>query len=98
MSETKTSTAKPHGGEGSFRPDRSATEAAGAAREVAQQGAAFAKDMSDKTRAAAEEGRKVLEQTYSTVTKGAADFNREWIEMVRANTNATFDFVNQLLA
>ena len=40
----------------------------------------------------------MLEQTYSTVTKGAADFNREWIEMVRANTNATFDFVNQLLA
>ena len=58
---------------------------------------AFAKDVSEKTRAAALETTKVLEQTYSSATKGAADFNREWIEMIRANTNSTLDFVHQLV-
>ena len=56
----------------------------------------FAKEMSDKTKATALETTKVLEQTYSSATKGAADFNRQWIEMVRANTNSTLDFVHQL--
>jgi phasin len=94
MSETKT---KPLGGGGSFRSDRPTTEASGAAREFGQQGAAFAKDMSEKTKAAAEETTKVMEQTYSTVAKGAVDFNREWIEIVRANTNSTLDFAHQLI-
>jgi phasin len=96
MPETKTSTAKPLGGEG-YRSDRPINDASGAAREFAHQGAAFAKDVSERTKATAEQTNKVLEQTYSTVTKGAADFNRQWIEMVRANTNSTLDFVNQLL-
>jgi phasin len=96
MPETKPNTAKPHGGE-SYRSDRPTTEAAVAVRQVADQGATFAKDVSEKTKATAEETTKVLEQTYSTVTKGAADFNRQWIEMVRANTNSTLDFVHQLL-
>ena len=91
MPETKPNTAKPLAGEG-YR-----SEAAGAVRQVANQGAAFAKDVSERTKATADETTKVLEQTYSTVTKGAADFNRHWIEMVRANTNSTLDFVHQLL-
>jgi len=97
MSETKTSTGKPQGSDGSPRSDRPATEASAALREVAQQGAAFAKDVSEKTRATAEETNKALEQTYSTATKGAADFNRQWIEIIRANTNSTLDFAHQLL-
>jgi phasin len=96
MPETKPNTAKPLAGEG-YRSDRPTTEASGAVRQVANQGAAFAKDVSEKTKATAEETTKALEQTYSTLTKGAADFNRHWIEMVRANTNSTLDFVHQLL-
>ena len=95
MQDTKTSPAKPHASEGSL--NRPLTEASGAAREFAQQGAALAKDVSDKTRATVEETNKAFGETYSTVTKGAADFNRQWMEMVRANTNSSFDFVNQLL-
>ena len=95
MAEIKTITAKPHGGEGSSH--RPFTEASGAVRDFAQQGVAVAKDVSDKTRATAEETNKALGETYSTVTRGAANFNRHLIEMVQANTNATFDFVNQLL-
>jgi phasin len=78
-------------------PKPHVTEASGAAREFAQQGAALAKDVSDKTRAIAEKSNKALGETYSAVSKGAADFNRQWIEMVRANTNATLDFAHQLL-
>ncbi len=96
MPENKTSTAKPLGGEG-YRSDRPTNEASGAARELERQGAAFAKDVSERTKAMAEETNKVLEQTYVTVAKGAADFNRQWIEMVRANTNSTLDFVHQML-
>jgi phasin len=96
MREAKTSTAKPFGGQG-YRSDRPTSEASETVRQVANQGAAFAKDVSEKTKAAAEETTKVLEQTYSTVAKGAAEFNRQCIQMVRANTNSTLDFVHQLV-
>jgi phasin len=69
----------------------------GGSRELAQQGATFAKDLSDKTKAAAEGTTKALEQTYLTAAKGAVDFNRQWIEIVRANTNSTLDFAHQLI-
>jgi len=97
MPQTKPHTAKLHGGGGSFRADLSPTHASGAAREFAHQGAAFAKDVSESAMATAEETTKVLERTYSIVASGAADFNRQWIEIVRANTNSTLDFVQQLL-
>jgi hypothetical protein len=32
------------------------------------------------------------------VTKGAADFNLQWIEMARHNINATFELAAQLVA
>ena len=33
----------------------------------------------------------------STVIKDAAEFNVQWIEMVRANTNSSLDFARQLV-
>jgi phasin len=63
----------------------------------ARQGAAFAKDVSENTKATAEETTNDLEKTYSIVATGAADFNQQWIEIVRFNTNSTLDFVQQLL-
>ena len=78
--------------------DQPVTNGAQAAREFAQQGAAYSKDIYEKTKAAAEETNKVLEQTYATVTKGAADFNLQWIEMARQNINATFELAAQLVA
>ena len=73
------------------------TELAGATREFARQGADFAKDVSDRTKATAEETSKAAGEAYSTFTSGAVEFHRQWIEMVRANTNATLDFVHQVL-
>jgi phasin len=68
-----------------------------AVREFAQQGTAYGKEMYSKTKAAAEETNMALERTYSTVTKGAAEFNLQWIEMARTNTNSAFDFARQLV-
>jgi hypothetical protein len=42
------------------------TEGTEAVREFAQQGAAYTKDMYEKTKVAAEETNKLIEQTYST--------------------------------
>jgi len=94
MPETKSARAKLH--EESARADRRLISAA-AARGFAHQGAGFAQDVSEKTKATAEETTKAFGQTYSIAAKAAADFNRQWIEMVRANTNSTLDFVHHLL-
>jgi phasin len=77
---------------------RSSDRPTDAVNELAQQGAAYSKDIYEKSKAAAEETNKALQDTYSTVAKGAADFNVQWIEMVRTHTNSTLDFARQLVA
>ena len=77
------------------KPDRA--EGTEEAREFTQQGASYTKDMYEKTKAAAEETNRVIEQTYSALAKSAADFNVQWIEIVRFNTNSAFDFSRQLV-
>jgi phasin len=93
----KAKATNPFTSDGSSNFDRPMTEGTEAVREFAQQGAAYTKDMLEKTKAAAEEANKVLEQTYATAAKGVADFNLQWIEMARANTNSAFDFTRQLV-
>jgi phasin len=66
-------------------------------REFAEQGVAQAKDTYEKMKAAAEEATDVLETTYSTASKGAADYGLKVIEAARVNTNAAFDYVTELM-
>jgi phasin len=73
------------------------SELSGATREFVRKGADFAKDVSDKTKATAEETNKAAGEAYATFASGAVEFHRQWIEMIRANTNATLDFVHQVL-
>jgi len=94
----KARTAKPFTSSSGSSFDRPMADGAETVREFAQQGAAYSKDFYEKTKAAAEETNKVLEQTYASVTKGAADFNLQWLEMARHNINATFDLAAQLVA
>ena len=54
------------------------------------------KDMYGKVQAAAEEGTKAMERTYSTATRGAADFNSHLLEIAQENMNAAFDWARQL--
>jgi phasin len=67
-------------------------------REFAERGVAQAKDSYEKMKAAAEEATDMLETTYSTATKGCADYGLKVIEVARTNTNAAFDFAGELLA
>ena len=65
-------------------------------RHTAERGAAHAKDASRRTQEAAGETTKVMEQTYSAASKGAADFNLHLIDITQANMNAVFDFAREL--
>ena len=66
------------------------------AREFVEKGAERVKDTYGKAQAAAEETTKVMERTYSTASKGAADYNLHLLEIAQVNMNAAFDFARQL--
>lgn len=66
-------------------------------REFAEKGASQAKETYEKMKAAADEATDLLEDTYATATKGAADCGLKMIEATRANTNAAFDFYTDLM-
>jgi phasin len=72
-------------------------EVPAAFREIAEKGVSQAKENYEKMKAAAEEATDMLEDTYSTASKGAADYGLKLIEVARANTNAAFDFANDLI-
>jgi phasin len=72
-------------------------EAPAAFRDMAEKSLSQAKDNYEKMKSAAEEATGVLEDTYATCSKGAADYSRKLIEMARENANATFDFCVELL-
>jgi len=82
------------------------TKSAGAAktgtpqamREMADKGTAQAKASFDKMSAATAEATSVLKNAGATATQGFKDSNAKVIEFARANSNAAFDFANELLA
>ena len=66
-------------------------------REFAEKGINQAKDSWEKMKAATEEATDLIEGSYATASKGAADYGLKVIEAARTNTNATFDFAGELL-
>jgi phasin len=74
-----------------------AAEATKAFREFAEKGLSQAKDGYAKMKTAAEEATSMLETTYATASKGAADYGLKVVEMARTNSNASFDFATELL-
>ncbi len=68
-----------------------------ALREFAEKGVAQAKDNYEKMKAVAEETTDLLEDTYSTATKGCSEYGLKLIEVSRENSNAAFDFFSELL-
>ena len=72
-------------------------EVPAAFREIAEKSVAQAKDAYERVKAAAEEATDLLEDTYTTAAKGAADYNLKVIEAARTNTNAAFDYARELL-
>jgi phasin len=71
-------------------------EVPAAFREFAEKGVSQAKEGYEKIKAASEEATDLLEETYSTASKGTSDYGLKLIEVTRANTNAYFDFASQL--
>jgi phasin len=72
-------------------------EVPAAFRELAEKSVSQAKETYEKMKSAAEEATDVLEETYTTATKGVSDYGLKVIEAARANTNAAFDFATQLM-
>src|SRR4051812_36322611 len=72
-------------------------EVPAAFREFAEKSVTQAKDNWEKMKAATEEATDLIEDSYATASKGAADYGLKLIEAARANTNAHFDYAGQLL-
>ena len=66
-------------------------------REFAEKSVSQAKDNWEKMKAVTEEATDMIETSYSTASKGAADYGLALIDAARANTNATFDFYSQIM-
>lgn len=65
-------------------------------RDFAEKGIAQAKGNYEKVKAAAEEATDLLEDTYSTASKGMSEYGLKVIETARTNTNASFDYATEL--
>jgi len=66
-------------------------------RELAEKGVAQAKENYEKAKSVAEKATDVLEDTYSTASKGCASYGLKVIETTRANSDATFDLLSELM-
>jgi phasin len=66
-------------------------------REFAEKGIAQAKENYDKVKSAAEQATDVLEDTYATASKGCASYGVKVIESTRANSDAAFDLMTELM-
>ncbi|GAB4066629.1 phasin [Ancylobacter sonchi] len=72
-------------------------EVPAAVREMAEKGVQNARDAYEKMKTHAEETTDLLEDTYSTASKGVAEYNTLALEALRANVNSTFDYFSALL-
>jgi phasin len=99
MSEASTSTRSKSESKSQIPPFSAfpGVEAPAAFRDMAEKSLSHAKDSYERMRSAAEEATGVLESTYATASKGAADYGLKMLELARENTNATFDFATELL-
>ncbi|MCW5693883.1 MAG: phasin [Pseudolabrys sp.] len=66
-------------------------------REFAEKGIAQAKEGYEKIKANAEKTTETLEETYAIAAKGCTDYNLKLIETARANSNAAFDLMGELM-
>lgn len=66
-------------------------------REFAEKGIAQAKENYETVKSAAEQATDVMEDTYSTASKGCASYGLKVIETARANSDAAFDLMTELM-
>lgn len=66
-------------------------------REMAEKSIAQAKDQYEKMKASAEEATDLLENTFATASKGCSSCGVKMIENARANCDAAFDLMTELV-
>lgn len=66
-------------------------------REFAEKGIAQAKENYERVKSAAEQATDVLEDTYSTASKGCTSYGLKLIETTRANSDAAFDLMSDMM-
>jgi phasin len=65
--------------------------------EMVDKGTTQAKEAYENMSAAAAQASNVIQNACSTAVQGAKDCNAKVIEFARANSNAAFDYANELL-
>jgi phasin len=88
-SSTKTTTTKPAGSP--------RTDAPRAFRETAETGSAQAKTAFATASTAAADATTLMKDSYSRTVKGAQEYNAKVIEFAQTNTEAAFDFAQELV-
>lgn len=68
-----------------------------AVREIAEKGIASYRENYAKLKDAADQVNSALESSYTTASKGVAQYNTKVIEALQSNVNSAFDYFNSLL-
>ena len=72
-------------------------EVPAAFRELAEKSVAQAKENYEKMKSMAEEATDLMEDTYTTASKGCSGYGVKLIETARANADAAFDLMSGLM-
>jgi phasin len=67
-------------------------------RAFAEKGVSQARESYTKFKDAAETHNSTIEAVFTTATKGATNYSAKILDMVKTNTNATFDFAQELVS
>ena len=73
-------------------------EVPAAMRDIAEKSVNQAKEAYDKIKSATEEATDMIEDSYETTRQNVVEFNKKAIDVAMANTNATFEFMKDLMA
>ncbi len=73
-------------------------EVPAAAREMAEKSIEQAREAYAKVKTVAEDATDLLEDAFESTRKGAIDFNFKAIDAAKTNTDATFQFVKDLMS
>jgi phasin len=74
-----------------------AFEIAPAIREAAERGVRQLRDAYDRYRAVAEDTTDLIEESYSTAARGVTELQLKALDVAKANTNAAFDLMRDLV-
>ncbi|MEP0232879.1 phasin [Roseibium sp.] len=93
---TKAATASPFGDFEAFAMPQ--MEVPAVFREATEKGIEQARDAYAKVKTAAEDATDVMEDTFETSRQGAVEFNHKAVDAAKANTDAAFTFIKDVMA